>query len=82
MGSLAVFGGVCLFLVGVCLFLPYDTRDPKRGHNFDNHPYTEIRLRNPCGVGFLGSRQGLGFTVWGRPQGLQRLGLRVKKGLG
>ena len=39
--------------------MPYYNRDPKRDHNFDNHPYKEIIIKNPKKVGYAGLRLGL-----------------------
>ena len=40
-------------------YVPYYIRDPKRDHNFDNHPNTITE--EPWGLGF--GAAGLGFRV-------------------
>ena len=42
--------------------MPYDNRDPKRDHNFDNHPYkdtTGLHLFRPNRLHFTLGYQGL-----------------------
>ena len=48
--------------------MPYYNRDPKRDHNFDNHPYGSFRelgipLKGSFEGSLKGSIKGLGFRV-------------------
>ena len=51
--------------------MPCYNRDPKRDHNFDNHPYDHIK---PCGASCLMCHlmcRGLGFRGLGLKKGVR-----------
>ena len=64
--------------------MPYYNRDPKRDHNFDNHPYIPLTHSSFCSPGKRveqprrdvesGRVQGLGFRVF--ESGRNTLGVR------
>ena len=60
--------------------MPYYNRDPKRDHNFDNHPYQGL---GQGGYGFMAEglglmAEGLGFMSEGLGFRVYGLGLRMR----
>ena len=55
--------------------MPYYNRDPKRDHNFDNHPFIVLVLQGTRGSWYMTSQECFSLLVLGL--GLKPLGLQL-----